>query len=169
MENQSPLPPETELENPAPASEKTECLSSNATLFWRVFVPIFGTVFLSGLLLTFVLIPEEELYLPFPALWGRVAVFVLWLGWILLMRSTLWRLKRVDASATHFYVTNYWTTVRYPWVDVEKTSSTRHLGRRIVSIWLRAPGHFGQKISFLPGDRLEEWVAENPQTLPPVA
>ncbi len=174
MENQNTSPAETEgqlpLPNPTSADkegDQTECLSANATLFWRVFVPIFGTVFLGGLLLTFLLIPEEELYLPFPLLWGRVFLLAVWIGWLLLMHRTLWRLKRVDADATHFFVTNYWTTLRYPWNDVEKSEEKRHLGRRIVSLWLCAPGRFGQKISFLPGDRFEEWKLENEGVLPP--
>lgn len=139
----------------------TECLSSNATLFWRVFIPIFGTVFLSGLLLTFLLIPEEDLYLSFPIIWGRVTIFTIWVGWFLLVRSTIWRLKRVDANATHLFVTNYWTTVRYPWSDVERIEEKRHLGRRLIHLHLRAAGRFGKKISFLPGSHFEEWKREN--------
>jgi hypothetical protein len=167
MENQNPLSREADSENQAQTpAEKTECLSSTATLFWRVFIPIFVTVFLSGLLLTFVLIPEEELYLPFPILWGRLFLLTLWLGWLLLARKTLWRLKRVDASATHFFVTNYWLTVRYPWSDVEKLEEKRHLGRRIIHLHLRAPGRFGQKISFLPDGRFEAWEKENEAVLP---
>jgi len=157
MENQTNTDPSL-----AVGSESTECLSSNSTLFWRVFIPIFGTVFFTGLLLTFLLIPGEDLYLPFPILWGRVFIFVIWIGWFLLMRLTLWRFKRVDASNTHFFVTNYWITVRYPWSDVEKTEEKKRLGRRIVNIYLRAPGRFGQKISFLPDKRLGDWKKENP-------
>jgi hypothetical protein len=162
MENKTPLPHESDSDIQVPmASDKTECLSTNSTLFWRVFVPIFGTVFLGGLLLTFLLIPGEELYLPFPILWGRVSIFVVWLGWLLLVRRTLWRLKRVDASATHFFVTNYWITARYPWTDVEKVEDKRHLGRRVISLHLKAPGRFGQKISFLPDGRFDAWKMEN--------
>ncbi|MFN0214008.1 MAG: hypothetical protein ACKVT2_07105 [Saprospiraceae bacterium] len=157
---QPPASPSTET----PINE-TECLSSSATLFWRVFTPIFGTVFLSGLLLTFLIIPEEELYLSFPLLWGRAVLFALWLGWLLFVRRSLWRLKRVDASANHFFVTNYWVTVRYPWSDVEKSEEKKRLGRRIVNLYLRAPGRFGQKISFLPGNRFDEWKRENPEAI----
>lgn len=165
MENQ--IPPTSEIAQELsganePVAEATECLSAGSTLFWRVFIPIFGTVFLSGLLLTFLLIPEEELYLPFPLLWGRLFLVAVWTLWLLFIRRTLWRLKRVDANSTHFFVTNYWLTVRYPWSDVEKITTSRHLGRRIATLWLRAPGRFGQKISFLPGDRFETWQKENP-------
>jgi hypothetical protein len=156
MENQNVSPQEPAQVN----TEKTECLSSNMTLFWRVFTPIFGAVFLSGLLITFLLIPEEDLYLSFPILWARLFLFALWLGWLLLVRRTLWRLKRVDAGDTHFFVTNYWITVRYPWTDVEKVENIRRLGRKLVTIHLKAPGRFGQKITFLPGDRFEAWMAE---------
>lgn len=160
MEDQNSLPAEADTQ-PQPAALATECLSSNATLFWRVFVPVFGTVFLSGFLFAFLLIPEEELYLTFPLLWGRLFLFVLWFGWLFFIRRTLWRLKRVDANATHFFVTNYWTAVRYPWGDLEKMEEKTRLGRRVVNLWLRAPGRFGQKISFLPGDRFEDWKKEN--------
>ncbi len=166
MENQNNLPHESDSELQQAAKDKTECLSTNSTLFWRVFVPIFVTVFISGLLLTFLLIPEEELYLSFPLLWGRVFLFSILLGWLLLVRRTLWRLKRVDASATHFFVTNYWVTVRYPWSDVEKVEEKKPLGRRVINLCLRAPGRFGQKISFLPGSRFNEWKKENERTFP---
>lgn len=163
MENQDLSATESGSE---PTNAATECLSANATLFWRVFIPIFVTVFFTGLLLTFFLIPGEDLYLPFPILWGRVFILTVWLGWLLWVRSTLWRLKRVDANATHFFVTNYWVTVRYPWTDVEKVEEKKRLGRRIVNLHLRAPGRFGQILSFLPGNRLEEWKMENPGAFP---
>jgi hypothetical protein len=136
---------------------KQVILSSNSTLFWRVFVPIFSTVMLTGLLLAFWLIEEDELYLSFPAIWARLALLLLWAAWLLLLRRTLWRLKRVDADDTHLYVTNYWTTVRYPWHDVESYEEKKRLGRRVVNFLLRAPGRFGQKISFLPGSDFDLW------------
>lgn len=138
-------------------AQPTERLSSNSTLFWRVFVPIFGSVLLSGFLLTFLLIPEEELYLPFPMLWARTGIFVFWLLWFFLIRRTLWRLKRVDVNDAYVFVTNYWVTLRYPWSDVESIEEVHRAGRRVVHLQLRAPGRFGSKISFLPNDRFEDW------------
>ena len=157
----------TNVGTEAHVANPTECLSTNSTLFWRVFLPIFGTVFLGGLLLTFLLIPGEELYLPFPILWGRLFILALFLGWLFLVSRTLWRLKRVDASATHFFVTNYWVTVRYPWTDVEKIEDKKRMGKRVVQLFLRAPGRFGQKISFLPDGRFDAWKKENNAALPP--
>lgn len=145
---------------PAPESQKTECLTSNATLFWRVFLPIFGTVFLAGFAAALLLIPEEELLLSFPALYARVFSLLLLLGWLLLIKRSVWRLKRIDANQTHFFVTNYWQTARYPWTDVEKIFETQRMGRRLVHFQLKAPGRFGQVISILPASNYEELMQQ---------
>lgn len=136
-------------------------LSSNKTLFWRVFVPIFGTVFLGVLTLAYVFTTHEQVYTPFlPNLWAKGLVMLVLSGWLYFVWRALWRLHRVDADDTHLYITNYWTTVRYPWADVRALEEKRRLGQRIVNIHLRAPGRFGQKIAFLPGSTYREWLQE---------
>lgn len=160
MEHQQTVVTDT-AQLPGNGRSKQAQLSSNSTLFWRVFVPIFGTVFLAGFLIGFLLTAEEELYLPVSALWARLAVAALLLSWLLLVRRTLWRLKRIDADDAFLYVTNYWTTVRYPWSEVLRFEEKRRMGRRIIDLHLRAPGRFGQKISFLPGSYFFEWLKEH--------
>lgn len=160
MDNQQTVVTDT-AQLPGNGKSRQAQLSSNSTLFWRVFVPIFGTVILIGFASGIVFTAEEELYLPFPVLWARLAVVVMVVAWIFLISKTFWRLKRVDADDAFLYVTNYWTTVRYPWADVLRFEEKKRLGRRIVNIWLRAPGRFGQKISFLPGSHFMEWLREH--------
>jgi hypothetical protein len=135
-------------------------LSSNATLFWRIFVPVFGTVFMTGLLLVFWLIDEDALYTSFPILWTRLGITAFWAGWLLLIYRTVWRLKRMDANATHFFATNYWTTARYQWSDLAEITETKRLGRSIMHFRLRQPGFFGSTISFLPGSTCRKWLRE---------
>jgi hypothetical protein len=159
MENQNPLPPDTTT-LPKNGHPKTAMLSTGSTLFWRVFVPVFGTVFIGGFLLAFWLADEEELYLPFSMLWPRLLLLAAMIGWLWFLQRSFWRLKRVDADDTHIYVTNYWTTVRYPWTEVLRIEEKKRLNRRVVNFWLRAPGRFGQVISFLPGSFFDEWMAE---------
>ena len=142
--------------DPAPESPRTECLSSTTTLFWRVFVPIFGTVFLSGFTLALMLISAENLYLSFPIIWVRVVALILLFAWFFLVKQTIWRLKRVDANLSHLYVTNYWQTVRYPWSDITEIEETRRMGRRLVHFHLAAPGRFGQVISMQPASHFDE-------------
>jgi len=143
---------------PAPEEQRTDCLSSNATLFWRVFVPIFGTVFLSGMTTALLLLDEDNLYLPFPALWARISALVFLVAWVLLVRRTIWRLKRVDANDTHLFVTNFWQTVRYPWSDVLNITESKRFGRKLVHFHLIAPGRFGKVISILPASNFEALV-----------
>lgn len=75
--------------------------------------------------------------------------------------QNLWPLKRVDADDAHIFVTNYWTTVRYPWTDVEKMEEIKKTGRRVVVLQLRAPGRFGQQLMFLPGSHYRQWMQEH--------
>jgi hypothetical protein len=136
-------------------------LSSNATLFWRIFVPAFGTVFMTGLLLVFWLVSEDAIYTSFPLLWVRLAITAVWAGWLLLIYRTVWRLKRMDANDTHFFVTNYWTTARYQWNDLAEITETNPLGRSVMHFRLRKPGFFGTTISFLPGSTCRQWLREH--------
>lgn len=159
MDNQNLLPPDTAT-LPQNGHPKTVMLSTGTTLFWRVFIPVFGTVFLTGFVLAFWLVDDEELYLPFHILWPRLLLALLLAGWVWLVRRTFWRLKRVDADDTHIYVTNYWTTLRYPWQDVERIEEKKRLARRVIHFHLRAPGYFGQVISFLPSSFFDEWMKE---------
>lgn len=158
MENQSPAADAAPAGNRLPASIN---LSSNTTLMWRVFLPVFGFVFLSGMMLAFWLIDEEDLYLPYSAWWPRSITLLLWLGWLYFIRRSLWPLKRVDADAGHIQITNYWTTARYPWADIERFETRKHLGRRAFCLHLKAPGYFGQQILFFPASHFDQWMEEN--------
>jgi hypothetical protein len=161
MENQTDIKPDT-AHLPQNGHSRLTILSSNKTLVWRVFVPVFGTVFLTVLSLAYILTTDDDSYTPFvPAPWAKVLVALLWLGWLYFVYRALWRLHRVDADDTHFYVTNYWTTARYSWDSVASLEEKRRLGRRVVNIHLRAAGRFGKKISFLPGSTYDEWMAQN--------
>ena len=155
------MEPVSTADLPSNGQPKSIMLSSNATLMWRIFVPIFGTVFVSGLLVAFWVTDQNEGSRSVLSVMGlRIVVTALWFGWVFFVRRTLWRLKRVDADPTHFYVTNYWTTARYPWQDLERIEEKKRLGRRLVNFHLRAPGRFGSIVSFLPGTLFEGWRKE---------
>jgi hypothetical protein len=162
MDNQQTVSSETNLnlsdESGVPT---TTPLSSTLTLFWRVFIPVFGTVFLMGFSLGIWLTEKEELTVPFiPVDWLRYILLALLAAWLWFVWRTLWRLKRVDGNDTYAFVTNYWITVRYPWTDVEQITATRRFGRRIAHLRLKAPGRFGPTISFLPGRHFDGWMKE---------
>ena len=160
MEQHEPVTSDTSS-LPSNGHSKPTNLSSNATLIWRIFLPVFGTVFLTGLSLAFWVTEEEELYLPYPVILPRVILLVVILAWLWYVRAALWPLKRIDANDAHLFVTNYWTTVRYPWTDVEQLEKRRFRGRNVVALRLKAPGRFGQEILFIPGSHYHAWMRDN--------
>ena len=160
MEKQEPISQDT-AQLPSNGHSRLASLSSNMTLAWRVFLPVFGTVFFTGLVVALWVTTEEDLYLSYPIWWPRLAVVAIWLGWLLYAYKSLWPLKRIDADDTHLYVTNYWLTVRYPWTDVERMEEVKRMGRRTVLLHLKASGRFGRIIQFLPGSRYREWLEEH--------
>jgi hypothetical protein len=144
---------------PTNGHSKTEVISSNNTLFWRIFVPVFGTVFFTGLLVAFWVTNMDDFIFDATTFWGmRIFFTILWVFWLYLMYRTLLRLLRVDVSDTHIIVTNYWTTVKYPWSDVKEMTESKRLGRRIVTFHLQNAGRFGNRISFLPGSHYDDVI-----------
>jgi hypothetical protein len=129
-------------------------LSTNATLFWRIFFPVFSTVFLFGLFVAFYLTDDGEMIAPRVSVEvGRLALAGLMGLWIFLLYRSIWRLKRVDADMNHLFVTNYWTTVRYPWAAVDCIEYGKLWNKQTWIFNLQAPGRFGRKIIIFP-DRI---------------
>ena len=132
-------------------------LSSNSTLFWRVFAPTFGTVFILGFLAIFWLIPEDELYMRYLSIgWARGIVTAAFLIWALFIWRVLWPLRRLDQDAEHVYITNYWVTVRYPLSDVEGIEMPEKKWPKFAYLNLKAAGRFGQRIRFIPSTNLSK-------------
>jgi hypothetical protein len=148
----------------ATTSARPQLLSSTATLFWRLFVPVFGTVMIAMLTVVLWILPDDELYLSFPAIWARTGATVVLAVWVWFVSNTFLKLYRVDATDEHVFVTNYWKTARYNWSDVEKCTESRRMGRRIAHIHLKGAGRFGQKISFLPTAEFDPQAQPIPAT-----
>ncbi len=155
MEEQPPIVSDTS-ELPRNGRSSMVVLSSQWTLFWRVFMPVFGTVFLGGFALLLCLTPADEVYLSYSIWWPRGIALGLWFLWLWYVKTSLWPLKRLDADDAYVYVTNYWTTVRYPWADVSHVV----VGRRRATLYLKGKGRFGRHIHFLPGTHCYEWLQQ---------
>ena len=115
MDNQHTLPPDTST-LPKNGHPKTIMLSTNTTLFWRVFVPVFSTVFIGGFVVAFWLTDIDELYLPMDALWVRAASLLV-LGAITVLmgmladlvsanrklaEATLEKLRKLEERLAHY-------------------------------------------------------------------
>ena len=85
------------------------------------------------------------------------------LGGIVFLYFTLFRLKRVELDHEHLYVTNYFRSVKYLLVDVDYITETNlglaHLGH----IYLKAPGIFGKRLTFLQSrQKFEDFIKADP-------
>ncbi len=122
-------------------------ISSNATLFFALFLPTIWTVFFGACTLAVWLVHFSVGGTS--VLVMRLGVTFFFLGGVFLLRKTLMRLRRVDLDEEFVFASNYFKTARYPYPQIEKITE-RDLGIfHLVRIYLQAPGIFGKRITFL--------------------
>ena len=142
-------------------------LSTNATLFLKIFFPVFWTTIMAALALVVWLVePSKFGGLDMSSLrWG--ATFALFAG-VASFYFLTWPLKRVETDGEKVYVSNYFRTAFYRWEqDVEAYRESSFLFLRIGVIELNGIGSFGRKIPFVVSRRLMKKFREAfPAVLP---
>ena len=128
---------------------KTIRLSSNWTLFLKIFLPIawlsfFGSFFLGSFLANPIEVPQLT------SITFRSSISLFILGGIAFFYFTLFRLKRVDADANFVFVSNYFKTLRYTFDSIDKMVLHDHFLFKAVHIHLKERGKFGKRIIFIP-------------------
>ena len=119
-------------------------LSSNATLFFKLVLPIFFGVFY-GLLSIFFLGMEQN---PFPD-YIRYSNLIFYLAVLFILYKTVIQLLRVDCGADHFIVTNYRTAYKYNYDAIESFRCERLLWITLGTIRFKSPSSFGPTAVFL--------------------
>lgn len=123
-------------------------ISSNWTLFLKVFFPTSWITFFGSLTIAILLAGPGELPLGGGLVFKLIftSCFLIFLIFLLL---TVMRLKRVDFGDDGIYVSNYFKTYRYGYEDVSKIKEN-NLGLFILgTIELKEKGSFGKKIHLL--------------------
>ena len=142
-------------------------LSSNATLFLKIFLPVFWT----SIVLAITLVSWFEDSSKF----GGISIASLRYGtlFVLIMTVALfavlfWPLKRVESDGEKVYVSNYFRTAFYHWQrDVESFHVDRILFIRVATIELNGVGSFGRKLRFIPSRKLlKKFTTEFPEVIP---
>ncbi len=124
-------------------------LSSNATLFLKLFLPVFWTTVMVGITLVTWLAPEHYFGgLPLRSLrWAVLLMLITGIGTLYL---TCWPLKRVETDGEFLFVTDYFRTARYHLIDdVKQIRESRFLFLRLATIELQGKGTFGGKLRFV--------------------
>lgn len=131
-------------------------LSSNATLFLKIFLPVFWTTVIVLCNLVLWLGPQHYFGgLPLESLrWAFVLLLITGATtfWLL-----FWPLKRVEANEEYVYVSNYFKTARYRW-DQDIAAFTEHsfLFLRFAVLQMKGRGTFGSSVRFVVSRKLLE-------------
>jgi len=136
-------------------------LSSNATLFLKIFFPVFWTTIMAILVLVVWLVePSKFGGLDMTSLrWGATFALVVGVASFLVLT---WPLKRVETDGEKVYISNYFRTAFYRWdQDVEAVEEFNYLFFRIGVIQLNGVGSFGRKMRFVVSRRLMKKFREN--------
>ena len=139
-----------------------ERVSTNLTLFYKFFVPIFWIVFF-GAFTVAVFVYQFEYFGNIPKWPFRILVLAFFLSGVVMFFFTLMRLKRVEMDDLYVYVTDYFKNYRYPYHNIEKFQESSFLILQIVTIHLKEPGQFGKKITFISSkNRYEDFFRSHP-------
>jgi len=141
-------------------------VSSQLTLFFKVFVPtiwisFFGTI---GL---FLILSKDGQSNNVAMVLGLGTFSLIVIGFLLFGFALLYfffmRLKRVELDKDYLYATNYIKHYRYPYHNVEFLEIKRFLFWSPTRVVLKKPGQFGKRFTFLATEQLDEYLLKHPK------
>jgi hypothetical protein len=96
----------------------------------------------------------------------RIIMSLFFLLGVAILYWAVMGIKRVEMDEQFFYVTNYFKNIRYPYHQIEKVNEKDYFFFRTIHLILKQPGHFGKKITFIPGRiNFDEFLAEHPDVV----
>ena len=91
--------------------------------------------------------------------------FIFLLGWIIGIAFFYWaciRLKAVSVDDNFLYVSNYLKEITIPLSNIYDVTENRWLNIHPVTIHLKSPSEFGDKIIFMPKVRVFSFFSSHP-------
>lgn len=141
-------------------------LSSNLTLFFKLFVPISWASFFGffGLVIFFLIDSSDEPLLTSTMFkLGYLGVYIIF---ALFLYFTFFQLKRVETKDNEIFCTNYFKTVKFPLQNIKRISIINLGVLKIARMHLHKKGTFGKVIPFIAKrPNLEAFKFENPSIL----
>lgn len=140
-------------------------VSTNLTLFYRLFLPIFFGVFL-GALVVFLWLHPQAYYGNLRGDYLRYGATLAFVVLVIVTLFTVWRLRRVEMNREWVYVTDFFSQARYPWAGVAQVRETSLGIFSLVHVDLRQAGSFGKTLTFLASvSRWRMFKEEHPDQL----
>ncbi len=141
-------------------------LSSNLSLFFKIFIPTFWTVFFGALTIA-IIVSEGRSILPFDHSTEIIVVLSFFIVFFALQYFTIMRLKRIEIDKENLFVSNYFNTYRYSISDIKNVKKIELGLFKLLRIEFKDKTRFGHKITCLLKDKnLREYIALFPGKLP---
>lgn len=138
-------------------------ISTNLTLFFKFFIPVFWLVFF-GAFLAAVFMYGEEMASGFASTSFRLGAVAFYLSGLVLFYFTLFPLKRLEADPEFLYATNYFKTLRYSWDSVSEIKESKFLFFTLGTVSLKEKGLLGKNLRFIASNRnYKQFWEENPE------
>ncbi|RME12196.1 MAG: hypothetical protein D6816_01205 [Bacteroidetes bacterium] len=128
-------------------------ISSNWTLFFKIFLPTFWMVFFGALTIALWMV-DTPYFGNIPAMPFKLGMTFFFLVGTAALYFTLMQLLRVDLDEGHLFLSNYFKTYRYPFSEIDSISERDVVFFHLVRIKFKGKGHFGSRISFLLDDSM---------------
>ena len=139
-------------------------LSTNWTLILKIFFPIFWGVLFG--LMTIAFWVSDVPYVGNMSIFNfRLLITSFFLTGLAVMYFSVMQLKRVEVDKDFLYVTNYKDTARYPFHNIKKIEEANYFLFKIVKVYFKTAGIFGQKVVFLANQFRLEKVLEKRKEL----
>jgi hypothetical protein len=138
-------------------------VSSNLTIVFKIFLPVAWITFFGAMTIAFLI--ADQANLPFgggmQVRMGFLGFFILFL---LLIYWFLIPLKRVEFGPDGIYVSNYFKTFRYLYIDIENIKELDLGIMSLGTISLKQKGKFGKKIRFIISQvNYKDFLQSHPQ------
>lgn len=117
-------------------------VSTNLTLFFKLFLPTFWLAFFGAASIAFFTLTQNPI--------AQIVSISFLVGGLALMYFTIFQFKRVEMGEDALYATNYFQHFQYPYSNVEKITHQNYFILKTATIHLKVPGSFGKKIVFVP-------------------
>jgi hypothetical protein len=119
-------------------------LSSNWTIFLKLFIPIFWGVFFGALCLAVLLSEPGDLSI-FKSSSSRIVLVVCYVVFFFFLYLTLMRLVRADFDEKYIYISNYFKTYRYPFDSIESVRYENYSIFKLIRFRFSSKSKFGMQ------------------------
>lgn len=141
--------------------EHPQRISSNWTLFLKLFLPTFWFVFYGAVVIA-IFASQTSGGSTMASSGLQWAALVFYVSGSVVLYYTLMPLKRVEFDEHFLYVSNYFKTVRIPWHNVEELAAKKRWVVLLGKVVFKEPVTFGKRVQFVASSSLFKEYLKSP-------